>query len=385
MINDVQITELPGHSPLGASSAERWMNCPGSVSLLATLNLPATEEPDYRIEGTAAHEAGAKCLREGLDAWEIVGEHFEGIECDADMAEAVQVYLDTCRPFLTLPEGKVYIERKMSSSAHALMFGTVDFAVATPSLLNIVDYKHGIGVSVEVEDNPQLKYYAYLVLQEHPEVRRVVTRVVQPRAPHPDGPVRRAEYAAEDICDWVEKELVPAMNAAQLDADFQAGKWCRFCPAKLVCPVLTGLFGAATLAGQTPVPEMTDTDLGRTYQNVEGVKMYLKALEAETFRRLAMGRDVDGTKLVHKKANRVWRDGAKDILQQAFGPKVFSVPELLSPAQMEKVDAQAPALVKEWAYKPESGLTVALATDKRVGVKPISATEAFAHAGGLSE
>ncbi len=379
MINDVQVHELPDHSPLGASSAERWMNCPGSVALLKTLELPATDEPEYRTQGTAAHEAAAECLRTGADAWEVVGQKFGDVECDTEMAEAVQVFIDTCRPMLAIPEAKFYIERKMSSRAHPLMFGTVDFAAATQSLLNINDYKHGIGVVVEVEDNPQLKYYAYLVLQDHPEVRRVVLRVVQPRAFHPDGPVRRWETTAEDIVSWVHAQLIPAMNVTQIDSDFMAGDWCRFCPAKLVCPVLTGLFGAAVHASKDAVKEMTDPILGLTYQQVFGVKQYIKALEEETFRRLNLGHEVTGTKLVHKKANRVWRDGAVAVMKGAFGPLALTEPELKTPAQMEKVDPQAPTMVKEWAYTPESGLTVALADDKRPAVKTVSAGETFAH------
>src|SRR5580765_4761035 len=63
--------ERPAHSPLGASGAERWMNCPGSVSLLKLVS-PGVEsdEPEYRTHGTAAHQLLAHCLTEKLDAWE---------------------------------------------------------------------------------------------------------------------------------------------------------------------------------------------------------------------------------------------------------------------------------------------------------------------------
>lgn len=35
--------QRPAHSPLGASSAERWMNCPGSVALLKDLKMETTD------------------------------------------------------------------------------------------------------------------------------------------------------------------------------------------------------------------------------------------------------------------------------------------------------------------------------------------------------
>jgi hypothetical protein len=47
---------------------------------------------------------------------------------------------------------------------------------------------------------------------------------------------------------------------------------------------------------------------------------------------------------------------------------------------MEEVSGDAPKLVKEWAYTPQTGLTVALERDKRPAVKVQSSTEAFGEA-----
>ncbi|MBO8865195.1 DUF2800 domain-containing protein, partial [Staphylococcus aureus] len=33
----------PLHSPLGASSADRWIHCPGSVALIKALDLPRSD------------------------------------------------------------------------------------------------------------------------------------------------------------------------------------------------------------------------------------------------------------------------------------------------------------------------------------------------------
>ena len=67
------MTDLPAHSPLGASGAERWMNCAGSVTLIKQLALREDMEPsdeaDWTKEGLAAHDASAFALVEGLDAW----------------------------------------------------------------------------------------------------------------------------------------------------------------------------------------------------------------------------------------------------------------------------------------------------------------------------
>lgn len=368
--------ERPTHSPLGASGAERWMNCSGSVALLKTLELLESDEPDYRTLGTAAHLVAGLCLENGLDAWEEVGNPYNGHVVEINMADAVQVYLDTVRPLMT-QASKVMIEYGISHPAHPLFYGTVDAAMIIEDLLDVTDYKHGEGIIVEVEHNPQVMYYAYGILLEHPEVRRVRLRIVQPRGFHPEGPVREWTVSAEDICHWAETELIPAMNRAEMDDALNAGPWCRFCPAKLVCPLMTSLFGAACTSNPKNVVNLSDDSLGRSYQYAQAVKFYLKAMEEETYRRLNLGQTVPGTKLVPKKANRVWKAGADTLFKQHFGSEATTDPEIKSPAEMEKLGGKAKALVHEWAYTPQTGLTVALDTDKRPGVKILTTQEVF--------
>lgn len=89
------------HAILGASSASRWLNCPGSVRL--TKDLPDQSSP-YAALGSAAHELCDICLNDGSDAASHTGEHItakgEEFEVDAEMASAVQIYLDYVREIL---------------------------------------------------------------------------------------------------------------------------------------------------------------------------------------------------------------------------------------------------------------------------------------------
>src|SRR5690606_12449941 len=108
---------MPDHSPLGASGAERWMNCPGSVALLNHLELPPSDDPDIRVEDSATHEAAADILKLNLESWEVVGAKYEGVEITADMAEAVNTYVEECRRIIRECEAdgehRVFIEEKM--------------------------------------------------------------------------------------------------------------------------------------------------------------------------------------------------------------------------------------------------------------------------------
>lgn len=363
------------HSLLGASSAERWMNCEGSVALIKALKIDLdSSNPEYRIDGTKAHGLLQQCLTDGVDAWELADE--------PEMGTAVQVFIGIARP-LQAVASVVYIEEHMAHpDFHPDFYGTVDFAavgaVEEPDTLVVLDFKYGEGIMVEVEWNPQIMYYAYGILRNHPEVRRVRMAIVQPRMPwHHAGVVRWFELDAQTVIQWAEGTLRPAMVRTETEHGLQPGDWCRFCPAKLVCPALTALFGAAATADARELIEWDDAAVGRNYPLLEAVEHYIRALKGDAFRRLNLGATIAEIKLVHKKANRVWNGGAAAKLRAAFGDDAFTKPELKSPREIEALGATAKALVPELAYTPESSLTVALADDNRVGVKVQTAAQRF--------
>jgi hypothetical protein len=370
----------PAHSPLGASGAERWMNCPGSVTLLQHLGLDDSDEPDYRREGVAMHEAAAHALLNELDAWELVGLEFNATPMTPELCDPLQIYLDYCR---SLP-GRRFVEYAISSPVHPSFYGTLDYGVLGDTI-EIVDLKGGQGIMVEIVDNPQVKYYAFGLIDgverqdgaAYADDKVVGLTICQPRGFHADGPVRRWETTVGALRAWVHGELLTAMNATAYDDSLEVGEWCRFCPAKLVCPMLTSLFEAACKANPKHIPDISDAALGLNFTLAAGVKHYLKALEAEAYTRAMHGHTIPGGKLVHKKASRVWKDGAVALAQARFGDAAMNPPAMKSPAEMEKVPS-AKEWVKEFAYTPTSGLTFVLATNTGQAVQVTAPTERFA-------
>ena len=374
--------QRPAHSPLGASGAERWMNCPGSVALLKELKLDTSDEPEYRSLGTSAHEAACKILIEHLEPWELMGQKFGAHVFDQDMHDAVTMYVDECRRIIAEnPDGHEYIEYKIDAPEfHHDFYGTTDWSYVAGSCLFVRDYKHGEGIAVDAEGNPQLMYYAWGVLRKFPKVTKVSLGIVQPRAFHGDGPIRVWEVDANEIRAWATDTLKPAMDRTAFDNDLDAGKWCRFCPAKLVCPLMHSLFGAAMLADPTTIINLSDEALGRSYQYIPAVKSFLKAMETETLARRLKGHEVPFTKLVQQKTNRVWKEGASERLANAFGQEAYTKPALKSPPQIEELGQIGKELAKELAYKPDSGLTIAGLDDRRRSVSVQTVQETFANA-----
>lgn len=407
-----------GHSPLGASGAERWMNCAGSVALIGTfrdiltaMEIPEEDDPDYRREGTAMHEASEYCLRDGLDTWEIVGQTFNDTVIDAQMADAIQVYLDSCRGDMD-KASTYYIEFPISSPVHKDFYGVSDWVAVIAAknrvrmddlgkdpdeMIVVADLKGGEGIIVEPEENPQEMYYAFgvidgierssaITLRDDLKVR---LRIVQPRAFHHAGVIREWDTTVGEIKEWVHSVLVPAMANVEIDGNLDAGPWCRFCPAKLVCPLLTGLFKAAAVSNPKEIVNYNDESLARSWRYREAAKFYLTALDAEMFRRLNHGHIFEGiAKLVPKRANRVFKTDAPALAKKKFGAEAFTKPEIKSPAELEKLGPDAKEFVKEYAYMPSTGLTVAPWDDPKPGVRVESTTEAFGAAVaalGLSE
>lgn len=363
------------------------MNCPGSITLLQSLSLPESDEPDYRREGTAMHHAAAHCLDNHLDAWEVVGQEFFATKITGEMGTAIQVYLDYVARYMT-DEWRYYVEYGITSHIHELFYGTLDFGAVhrTRKVIRVVDLKGGEGILVEAVRNPQLMYYAYGLIEglerelghALDDATEVVLAIVQPRITWTDEPFREWPTTVGEIKDFIFGELMPAMQATEIDNTLDAGSHCRFCPAKLACPLLTGLFKAAAVANPKEVIHYNDFAMGRNYELTAAVKYYITAVEAETYRRLNQGHDIPQVKLVPKKANRVWSDkeGPK-LAVERFGNDAMDPATIKSPAALEKVSPAAAAFVKEHAHTPNTGLTVALASDPRVAVKVKTSDEAF--------
>lgn len=380
---------MTAHSPLGASGAERWMNCPGSVTLLKELDLGQSDEADWTKEGTAGHEAAAHCLNNGLDSWEIVGHEFHETVIDAEMATAVQVYLDECRQFMG--DGwTVFVEYAISSPVHPDYYGTLDYGALPPDWqmgLVIRDLKMGKGVVVEIEHNPQLMYYAFGLIDGLERSEGVVLDddlpvdigIVQPRVEWRE-PIRTWQTTVGEIKAWVNSELVPAMLATEFDDRLTPGDWCRFCPAKLVCPLLTALFKAAAVANPKHIPNLNDQTLGLNWQLVAAVKHYTNALEKEALARAQRGHQIEGAKLVWQQSWRVWSSAeSQQVVIERYGEQAFEPKKLKSPAEIDKLPG-GKALTKAHAHHPRKGYTLAPLTDKREAVKVQTGAEAWGSA-----
>ena len=394
----------PGHSPLGGSSAARFLACPGSVNFSKGMPNGSSE---YAKLGTAAHALAEKCLRKRVEAWEYIQEYFEGVEVDSDMAEAVQVYLDYAASIYMDASRKLLKEQKdytnlysafeypfFAESLHPLMRGYVDcvFLNVPARELHIIDYKHGIGVVTPAKGNIQLMYYAAGVLEVEDLWGRVDTvkmTIVQPRAYHFEGPIRTATIAEDDLRGWVHGTLVPGMKAAEISTQTQTGQHCRFCPARSkACPAMVenDRKVAKMINEWENDRELSEDFLGSTLTMLDTADIRKKALKDEALARLNDDKKVPGWKLVTGKSRRVWKEGVVGPALNTFGSQCWvsshlvagiisamgigraqqhlKVTDLLSPAQVEKLPGGL-AFTARWAAKVPAGHALAPEHDGR--------------------
>jgi hypothetical protein len=384
------------------------MACPGSIKLIASLDDGEKNKAGFAAaEGTAAHQLCETALEEGCDAWEYIGNteidvYGDKFLVDDDMADAVQMQIDFVDGLReAYPGMNLLIEETVSSKLHPDAFGTADVLVVVPSEKRLVvdDYKHGRGIVCE-PDSAQTKIYGYMAIEKFVPPDEIDDWLVdlyitQPRIAHPEGKIREAGYAAGELVEWYQGEVIPAMElTASDDAHFEAGDHCRFCPARgPSCPAMTHAVQDLDLSVE---PEhMTGEEMGKLMKLSSAVKGFFEALEKEAFKKLQEGVHIPGYKLVKQKANRKLHstlavpvldrggepmydeDGEvvtkivslEDAVKEKFGDAGFKPRTTATLTDLGKL-VDGKKFVADWAYKPDTGLTVAPEKDKRAEVKP---------------
>lgn len=232
-------------------------------------------------------------------------------------------------------------------------FGTSDVIILSyeTRTLYVLDHKFGAGVKVHAAENPQLIAYAlgalfrYSVLDEFD---RIVFGVLQPKLNHHDV----AELTIAQAEDWAGRFREAARATHSPDAPLVAGDHCRFCPVKPTCPELhtQALAAAQAIYAEPSVPEPYSLPADRialVLSKAPMIRAYIEAVEQEARRRLQVGLEVPGWKIVAGRGgNREWVDTAKlrewahSLVDMGFLDKyedVHDAPSFLSPAQMEKL------------------------------------------------
>lgn len=384
------------HSKYGGSTAERYLNCPGSIALCE--KAPSQPPGPYAEEGTRAHEALEAILREALKKPEFSSFKSYFTKEMINHANQCRVWVEA--KITKLPGSELLIEEKVDASSFTRPgnSGTVDFAIVQPfGRLAVGDYKYGKGYAVEITDeddspNSQLVYYALGLLEKYDwNFSEVEIVIYQPRAYHKDGPVRSLVIAIEDMRIWqdVFRDGVALCESPKAKLNPNPRRWCKFCPAKAICPAISkGPMRDAALVfddekGLEEIPRavgLRPEEIGVALIACEKIALWEKELKDLAKSLLTTGTKIPGWKLVNGKGRRVWGnpEATQKAAQRQFGWEAFTKPELMTPAQVEmncSTEENAKEFVEKYSTKVAGGLVLVPESNKRKAVNPIE--EAF--------
>jgi len=379
------------HSIYGASGFHRIMACANSVRMSRGRPNPTNDEAEL---GTSAHELGEFCLKFGLNAFECIGLTFNNNVVDAEMAEAVQLYVSFIRDICHKAGVNPMLELRVTIlSIGDDVYGTSDCVIIINDVLYVFDYKHGYGV-VEVKNNIQAIFYAIATLDTlglWNQIKTIQTGVIQPRANHIDGAIRQHTYSINEMVWWREQFKQAVANAKSDDAVSVAGEHCRYC---LACGDCRARWGRTMMlvTGDKPVHELNQDELITVYEELGVIRNHLNKIEVRAIELARGGKFVEGHKLVNSitRANCEDETGFIKAASDAGvdSDKLFNKPKLISMTNAKKLLDHK--LVNEFYIKPPVTTTLVKLTDKRPAIsvegftsitKPASAVGVFAPVG----
>ena len=359
---------------VGGSTAKRVINCPGSVALVA--QMPPKPSSVYADTGTLLHNIIADVLDSNAKPEDFIGMVHESVTFDQDLLERKLLPALAALNDIDPDRQMEYATETIVGFGDLLpgVFGSGDLIGRIDDTAYIVDWKFGDGVAVDVEENPQLMFYAAAAMRT-PVVQwafegatKVELVIVQP--PY----VKRWETTPRRI-QLFEKELMQAVKLAQRpDAPLAQGDWCRWCAAKAICPIMTGAADRAVVSALQGVDVASVSDHLKMADQLEG---WIKEVRALAMQTLEAGLPVPGYKLVPKRAMRQWMDEGKALdamCDLGLDVKELTETKLLSPAQAEKVlKKHKLALPADHVVAVSSGNTLAPEDDPRPAVLQIGA------------
>lgn len=212
------------HARLSASRAERFINCPGSVSLES--RMPYEPPGEAAAIGTAIHELSEAMIRG--DA--LIQEDYPDEQWD--MATEYAAWVKDMAKGATKTMIEVNVDDGLQS-IHPALGGTADAVIIKDRTIHVIDLKTG-RVPVKADNNLQLLTYATGVARKlkAPEDVKVVLHIYQPKTGHSSW-----ETDANRLINHGEDLKRAAELIDQGDAPTNPGpSQCKYCRAKSICP-----------------------------------------------------------------------------------------------------------------------------------------------------
>lgn len=366
---------MPKHAYLSASASHRWLACPPSAKLCANI---ADQSSEYAQQGTDCHELCAylveKALgRAGTDPTENLTFY------DAEMQSCAEEYrnyileqIEATKKLCQDPQ--VMIEQRLDFSRWVENgFGTGDCVIVADEVLQIIDYKHGLGVLVSAGDdehggNSQMMCYALGALEAYGDlydIHQIKMTIFQPRRDN----ISTYTISKKDLLKWANEVLAPTAQLAYTGkGEFKAGDHCQFCKVKATCRKRAEYnLELAKYDFEMPAT-LDDIEIAAILAKVDEMISWGNDIKEYALQQAQSGVHFDGWKIVEGRSNRKFTDEAavafkvKDAGYDPYEKKLLGITAMSTLLGKKKFEE----LLGELVYKPPGKPILVPESDKRL-------------------
>lgn len=357
------------HAVLSTSSAARWLACPPS----ARLNAAKADAPsEYAAQGTDAHTLCEYKLRKALGE-KVRNPSNKLSYLDCEMEDCAEAYSSFVMGLVgqfreESSDTVVMVEQRVDFSQYVPDgFGTADALIISGKTVCICDYKHGKGIEVSAERNPQMMCYALGCVQMFDglyDIDTVLMVIFQPRLSN----ISEFEISKTDLLAWAENTLVPAAKLAyEGEGEFCAGDHCQFCKVKATCRKRAEYnLELARYDFEMP-PTLEDAEVEAVLAKADELTRWATDVKEYALQQAIQGKQWTDWKLVEGRSNRKYTDEAKvaqTVKNAGFEPyeqKLLGITAMTSLLGKNKFEELLGSLV----IKPQGKPTLVPMSDKR--------------------
>lgn len=365
---------MPKHAYLSASASHRWLACPPSAKLCANIPDQASE---YAQQGTDCHELCAYLVEKALGR--DVPDPTESLTYyDAEMQNCAEEYrnyvleqIEAAKEFCKDPQ--VMIEQRLDFSRWVENgFGTGDCVIVADEVLQIIDYKHGLGVLVSAGDdehggNSQMMCYALGALEvfgDIYDINHIKMTIFQPRREN----ISTYTISRDDLLKWADEILAPTAQLAYVgEGKFKAGDHCQLCKVKATCRKRAE-YNLELAKYDFEMPATLDnTEIAAILEKVDEMISWGNDIKEYALKQAQSGVHFEGWKVVEGRSNRKYADEeavafkVKDASFDPYEKKLLGVTAMSTLLGKKKFEE----LLGELIYKPPGKPALVPESDKR--------------------
>lgn len=363
---------MAAHAILSASASHRWLSCPPSARLCADKEDTASE---YALQGTDAHTLCEYKLKKAI-GMKTRNPTKSLSYYDEEMEQCAEEYATFCSSVVEevkqiCKDPVVLIEQKLDFSQYVPEgFGTGDCVIIGDGTLHVIDYKHGKGVEVMADNNPQMMCYALGALYLFDgiyDISEVSMTIFQPRREN----VSTFVMKKEDLYSWAETVLAPTAKLAfDGEGEFKAGSHCQFCRVKAICRKrMEYNMEMAKYDFEMPAT-LEEAEIAVILTKADELVAWATDVKEYALQQAVSGTHYDGFKVVEGRSNRKYtdEDAVAEVVKNAgkdpYEKKLLGITAMTSVLGKKKFEE----LLGAFVYKPQGKPTLVPESDKRPAI-----------------